>query len=141
MLINEEKRNDIDLSIKKIIRLKTNNNIQEIETLPSVMPEIKTNQISILNNLMPEKEITSPFIRNKNPKQFKFANSNNELFSKRIDRNGNEICKNGKQRVTFIDKITNNKLVDFINVENFKKYNKIEEEINFVEHNGCCLIQ
>ena len=140
MLVNNEKKNEINLSLKKIMQEKANNNIQEIETLPSLSPEIKTNRISLLNNnLTPDKEISSPIIKNKKTNLFKFSNSNNNLLSKRFDRNGNEICKKGKQKVTFLDKITNNRLVEFINVENFKKYNKLEE-INIVEHNKCCLI-
>ena len=141
MLINEEKKNNFNLSVNNLIVLKGCNNSPDIETFsPSMVPDINNNQISLLNNNnnSPEKEITSPNNKNQKKFQFKYIKSNNSL--KRMDRNGNEICKNGKQKITFIDKITKNNFVDIINIESFKKYNKIEE-VNFANHNGCCLIE
>ena len=142
MLINEEKKNNFNLSLNNLIALKACNNSPEIETFsPSIAPDTTNNQISLLNNNSPEKDISSPYIKSQKKFQFKYINNNNDSSHiKRMDRNGNEICKNGKQKVTFIDKITKNKFADIINIESYKKYNKVEE-VNFANHNGCCLIE
>ena len=142
MLINEEKNNNFDLSVNNLIRLKTSNNNHDIDTYsPTTFPDSNNNQIFLLNNKCPEKEIKSPYIKSSEKCQFKYIKINKNLSSiKRMDRNGNEICKKGKQKVTFIDKITNNNFADIINVESFKEYNKMED-VNLVEHNGCCLIE
>ena len=142
MLINEEKKNNFNLSVNNLIALKACNNSPDIETFsPSIAPDTTNNQISLLNNNSPEKDISSPYIKSQKKFQFKnIKNNNDSSHIKRMDRNGNEICKNGKQKVTFIDKITKNNFVDIINIESFKKYNKVEE-VNFANHNGCCLIE
>ena len=58
---------------------------------------------------------------------------------KRFDNYGNEITKNGKQKVTFIDKVKQVNFMDVIQIESFKEYNK-EEEIkeNKNSYNSCC---
>ena len=85
-----------------------------------------------------DKEIPSPFNNNKN--SINHSKTNETYKVKRFDIMGNEICKNGKQKVTFIDKVTEKGFKEYINVESFKDYNKVEE-INLVQHNGCCLIE
>ena len=75
------------------------------------------------------KGIPSPFSKNK--KAINYSKTNDSFKLKRFDRLGNEICKNGKQKVTFIDKVSE---------RSFKEYNKMED-INLAQHNGCCLIE
>ena len=62
-----------------------------------------------------------------------------EIDNKRYDTSGNLITKGGKQRITFIDKISNANFVEVIKVENYKEYNKMEE-ITPNNGNGCCLL-
>ena len=125
MSLQKQKKNNIDFSIN----LKNINN-QDI-----------TKQIEFLNST-PDTEVQSPINKNKKIINYTTTNGTNETIVKfkRFDRLGNEICKNGKQKVTFIDKVTNNSFKKYINIESFKNYNKIEDE-NIVQHNGCCLIE
>jgi hypothetical protein len=58
---------------------------------------------------------------------------------KRIDRYGNTIIHGGKQKVSFIDKISKNNLFEVVKVENFKQFNKMEETSKNIG-NGCCLL-
>jgi hypothetical protein len=127
MLRYEEKKTDVNLSTQNILRLATPNTHQETETTP----EVSNNQLLFFNRINTEKDIT---YNNKN------INENNNIKKKRIDRNGNLICKNGKHKITFIDKITNKNFTDIINVESFKKYNKIEEVSCVSDNHGCCII-
>ena len=75
-------------------------------------------------------------INNKN------TNKNIDLYftPKRMDRNNNPIIKGGKQKVTFIDKITNSNFTEVIKVESFKEYNKMEEVSNSHKNNCCILV-
>ena len=61
------------------------------------------------------------------------------FLPKRIDRFGNPIERNGKQKVTFIDRITKNNFIEVIKIESFKEYNKMEE-VSSHKTNNCCLI-
>lgn len=58
----------------------------------------------------------------------------------RKDRGGNPIVKKGKQKVTFIDKISGKKFEEIINIESFKEYNKTEEVKNKNVYNTCCFL-
>ena len=58
---------------------------------------------------------------------------------KRSDRFGNLIIHGGKQKVTFIDRVTKNNFTEVVKVENFKEYNKMEEPSSN-RGNGCCLL-
>ena len=60
-------------------------------------------------------------------------------FDKRYDIFGNLITPGGKQKISFIDKVTKNNFVEVIKIENFKEYNKMEE-VPHKSGNGCCLI-
>ena len=62
---------------------------------------------------------------------------NNE---RRTDRFGNMIIHGGKQKVSFIDRITKNNFIEVVKVENFKEYNKMEETSNNKGNNCCFLI-
>ena len=136
MFMTEENNDLLEFSTNNnLIRKITPTTHQDIETLnPTIYQD---NQISLLND-----QLVSP----KNKKKELSLNNMNDIQksnnSKRIDKNGNIICKKGKQKVTFIDKISNIKFVDIIKVESFKEYNKMEEiTTNFPNHNGCCLIE
>ena len=59
---------------------------------------------------------------------------------RRIDRYGNMIIHGGKQKVSFIDKVSKNNFTEVINVENFKQYNKIEDISNNKGNNCCSLL-
>ena len=74
-------------------------------------------------------------INNKN------TNKNIDLYftPKRVDRNNNPITKGGKQKVTFIDRITKNNFTEVIKVESFKEYNKMEE-VSSSHNNNCCIL-
>ncbi len=61
------------------------------------------------------------------------------ILSKRVDRFNNPITKKGKQKVTFIDRITKNNFIEVIKVESFKEYNKMEE-VTSSHKNNCCVI-
>ena len=59
--------------------------------------------------------------------------------NKRIDRYGNMIIHGGKQKVSFIDRVSKNNFTEVVKIENYKEYNKMEEPTN--NHgNGCCLL-
>ncbi len=59
--------------------------------------------------------------------------------NRRIDRFGNMIMHGGKQKVSFIDKVSKNNFTEVVKIENYKEYNKMEEPTN--NHgNGCCLL-
>lgn len=46
-----------------------------------------------------------------------------------------------RKSVTFKDQVTTNKLVDIVNVESYKVFNVIEEEVNLDNRkNSCCII-
>ena len=63
----------------------------------------------------------------------------NPINNKRIDKFGNPIIKNGKQRVTFIDKINSVNFTDVIPIESFKDYNKVDEMLTTKNaFNSCC---
>ena len=56
-----------------------------------------------------------------------------------MDTFGNPIQKKGKQKISFIDKISQNKFIEVIQIESFKAYNKIEEIANYNNmQNNCC---
>ena len=65
---------------------------------------------------------------------------NINLLSNRKDWYGNNITKGGKQRVTFIDKITNNTFIDVVKIECFKDYNKVEPINNDIKIKCCILV-
>ena len=58
---------------------------------------------------------------------------------KRYDRNGIEIKKGGKQKLSYLDRIGKGRLVDTIAIESFKEYNLIEE-VSDHRKNNCCFV-
>ena len=60
--------------------------------------------------------------------------------SKRFDRYNNPIIHGGgKQKVTFIDKISKANFIEVVKVDSYKKYNKMEE-ISSTKKNYCCIL-
>ena len=133
MLMSEEKKNNIDFSEKNLFRMATPSNIPNTEESNHIYPP-ETKHYS------PEHLFPSPIILNKKSFKFSLDAINEKSNNGRTDINGNLICKHGKQKISFIDKITNNKFVEIINVESFKEYNKMEEVSHFSNKNNCCII-
>ena len=101
-----------------------------------------------------QNEILLNNIKKRNSKSSKDLNKikanniqNNTIISKvktfnkdnRIDRFGNIIAHGGKQKVSFIDKVSKNKFTEVVNIENYKEYNKMDDCHNN-QRNGCCLL-
>ena len=128
---------------KKNNKIKNNNNQNISLNLKDNEKENKNkknNNIYVINNI---------YIKNKNDvikkENIKKNNENikeNDIISassKRLDRLGNEIKKGGIQKICFIDKIDNKKLVITENIESYKDYNKSEETTSNTK-SLCCLI-
>ena len=70
--------------------------------------------------------------------QYKISEKN-ITRKKRKDKYGNLITKKGKQKISFLDKISAASLTNIINIESFKNYNKMEEiTTNGNSYNSCC---
>ena len=63
----------------------------------------------------------------KNINNSKISKSKTFETGKRKDRYGNMIIHGGKQKVTFIDRVSNYNFTEVVKVENYKEYNKMEE--------------
>ena len=63
----------------------------------------------------------------------------NREADKRYDLFSNLIKHGGKQKISFIDRISKNNFVEVIKIDNYKEYNKMEE-IKTNKENGCCLL-
>ena len=92
------------------------------------MNEIEDNPPPDLEIKYSEKN-TTPIIQNKMNKE----------FYTRIDKFGNVITHGGKQKISFIDKISKTNFVEVIRIANYKEYNKNDEQTHFAKH-GCCVI-
>ena len=55
-------------------------------------------------------------------------NSKNHELDLRLDYFGNVITRGGKQKISFIDKISKAKFEEIINIANYKEYNKNDEQ-------------
>ena len=75
----------------------------------------------------------------KNSLNFSNAQTRSREVYKRFDMLGNQIIHGGKHKISFIDRISKNNLIEVIKVENYKEYNKMEEVIPS-PGNGCCLL-
>ena len=76
------------------------------------------------------------------------TNHREGIFNNNINEKNKMIILNSKtlstkptnrKKVNFIDKISNKKLVEIVNIESFKEYN-IMEEPNPSSKNNCCII-
>ena len=112
---------------------------REISKKTSTDAETYNNLNSIYHKIENENDIQST--ESKNSKSPKKSQKKNVSAYRRVDSFGNPILKNGKQKISFIDKITTNNFVEVIKVNSYKAYNKMEE-IHSGDNmqNNCCLI-
>ena len=112
------------------------------------MPRTETSKINnknIMNNLNlnnEEENNKNKLVLNTNIKKGSKKNIDLYFLPKRTDANGNFITKGGKQKVTFIDKITEKCLFNVVYIESFKEYNKMNgiKSNNSNKFNSCCVI-
>ena len=102
----------------------------------------KLNNNNIVKDITPAEDENNKnkFCLKTNIKKHSKKNIDLYFLPKRLDRFGCPITKGGKQRVTFIDKITNTKFVEIVKIESFKDYNKMEEIKSSNHTNTCCEI-
>ena len=135
---DEIKDKTINSKAKIITREITKNTATETEVLsPSFNPGSSKNLKSVSNKSDPEQSIDY-----KHLKAFTMSGNKNKSSFRRLDSFGNPITKNGKQTISFIDKISQNSLVEVVKIESYKAYNKMEEISNYNNmQNNCCFIE
>ena len=92
------------------------------------MNSANTNQSSTDSNLFKNKI-----------KKINSSPSFNLRKNTRYDSNGNVITHNGKQKISFLDKVSHNGIAEVIDIDNYKEYNKVEAPSSNPK-SGCCLI-
>ena len=105
------------------------------------METAKINSNNMVKDITPKEEDSNKnkLCLNTNIKKGSKKNIDLYFLPKRLDRFGCPILKGGKQRVTFIDKITKTNFVEVIKIESFKEFNKMEEVSN-TSKNNCCIV-
>ena len=118
-------------------------NVEEDRVVKYIkLPKTETAKIqesNIIKEISNDNSKNEKICLNTNIKRNSKKNIDLFFIQKRLDRFGTPIEKNGKQKVTFIDRITKNNFVSVIKVESFKEYNKMEEVSN-TKRNNCCII-
>ena len=106
------------------------------------METAKINSNNMVKDITPKDEDSNKnkLCLNTNIKKGNKKNIDLYFLPKRLDRFGCPILKGGKQRVTFIDKITKTNFVEVIKIESFKEFNKMEEIKSSNHRNTCCEI-
>ena len=106
------------------------------------METAKINNNNMVKDITPKDEDSNKnkLCLNTNIKKGSKKNIDLYFLPKRLDRFGCPILKGGKQRVTFIDKITKTNFVEVIKIESFKEFNKMEEIKSSNHRNTCCEI-
>ena len=106
------------------------------------METAKINNNNMVKDITPKEEDSNKnkLCLNTNIKKGSKKNIDLYFLPKRLDRFGCPILKGGKQRVTFIDKITKTNFVEVIKIESFKEFNKMEEIKSSNHRNTCCEI-
>ena len=106
------------------------------------METAKINNNNMVKDIKPKDEDSNKnkLCLNTNIKKGSKKNIDLYFLPKRLDRFGCPILKGGKQRVTFIDKITKTNFVEVIKIESFKEFNKMEEIKSSNHRNTCCEI-
>ena len=106
------------------------------------METAKINSNNMVKDITPKEEDSNKnkLCLNTNIKKGNKKNIDLYFLPKRLDRFGCPILKGGKQRVTFIDKITKTNFVEVIKIESFKEFNKMEEVKSSNHRNTCCEI-
>ena len=124
-----------DNNLNSVLKEVNQDRIVQYITIPKneneTIKEIAVNKTENTNNK--ENLYIKANIKNKNNK------NDMNILSKRVDRFNTPITKKGKQKVTFIDRITNNNFTEVIKVESFKEYNKMEE-VTSNNKNHCCVL-
>ena len=137
--------NDLNKPKKEpISKIKENSPFKEDEKIGNkelnINNQNKDNSISIGNKNSNTNKVSDKINANNieeiNPTLNKAKTLNSQ---RRNDRFGNEIFHGGKQKVTFIDKVSNNHFTDVVKVENYKEYNKMEET-TANRGNNCCIL-
>ena len=105
------------------------NNIINKKSTDDIMNENKQNNINNIN---------VNDIQRKNINNSKINKAKTFETGKRKDRYGNMIIHGGKQKVTFIDRVSKNNFTEVVKVENFKEYNKMEPTDSNNRGNICC---
>ena len=128
--------------IEKNIIWNNDDNKKQISSEKNKKEEYK--EINIQNNDGDiSNDINKKILPDKNDSDHLAKNKLNKVKTyekdRRIDRFGNLIIHGGKQKVSFIDKISNNQFTEIVKVENYKKYNKMEET-SHTRGNNCCLL-
>jgi len=164
MIVNNNVTDENKSKLKRVITEKTgpetNNNIgnEGNNNLNSVLQKVgqdrmvqyitipKTETAKFEGNIIKEIADKKNDTNNKDKMYLKTninknTNKNIDVYftPKRVDRNNTPITKGGKQKVTFIDRITNNNFTEVIKVESFKEYNKMEE-VSSSHKNNCCTL-
>ena len=106
------------------------------------METAKINSNNMVKDITPKDEDSNKnkLCLNTNIKKGSKKNIDLYFLPKRLDRFGVPILKGGKQKVTFIDKITKTNFVEVIKIESFKEFNKMEEVKSSNHRNTCCEI-
>ena len=133
---NIEDEDKLQRVITEKTRPETVNNLGKYISIP------KTETVKIEDKIIKEikyNDNNKKACLNSNIKRNSKQNIDLYFLSKRVDRFNNPIAKGGKQKITFIDRVTKNGLVEVIKVESFKEYNKMEEVSNN-KRNNCCLL-
>ena len=106
------------------------------------METAKINSNNMVKDITPKEEDSNKnkLCLNTNIKKGSKENIDLYFLPKRLDRFGVPILKGGKQKVTFIDKITKTNFVEVIKIESFKEFNKMEEIKSSNHRNTCCEI-
>ena len=106
------------------------------------METAKINNNNMVKDITPKEEDSNKnkLCLNTNIKKGSKKNIDLYFLPKRLDRFGVPILKGGKQKVTFIDKITKTNFVEVIKIESFKEFNKMEEVKSSNHRNTCCEI-
>ena len=128
-----------------------NNNNNELIISSHKEDENNNNYLNLKNNLINNQNEEFSNINENNLNSNKNILNNIQIkpvlnkvktFNKerRFDKFGNKIIHGGKQKVSFIDKISKNNFTEVIKVENYKQYNKMEEISNNKGNNCCSLL-
>ena len=106
------------------------------------METAKINNNNMVKDITPKDEDSNKnkLCLNTNIKKGSKKNIDLYFLPKSLDRFGVPILKGGKQKVTFIDKITKTNFVEVIKIESFKEFNKMEEVKSSNHRNTCCEI-
>ena len=135
----KEFEKEINSNLKEISTAKEDEKIDFINlNLKNNPNEDNSNNIGIKNsktNKISDKNLINDAILN-NPRLNKVKTFNNE---KRTDKFGNMIIHGGKQKVTFIDRVSKKNLTEVVKIENFKEYNKMEEVNNKNQGDNCSM--